>query len=255
MHELFDLSGRVAIVTGATKGMGLAIARALGAAGAKGVLSSRNAESAEFAAEGLGRTSGITAAGFACDIADSESVRQFAELAQAAFGCVDSLALNAAAPASTGSLLSQPPHALAAAMEGSLIGNLLLVNTFLPAMIERKNGSVIVMSSFTSRRGTKLLGLYAIVKAATDQFVRNLVAEIGASNVNVNSINPGAVRTDFSRILWEDPTAERRAAAAIPLGRIAEPNDVAGLALLLAADAGRYITGQSIFVDGGRSVA
>jgi NAD(P)-dependent dehydrogenase (short-subunit alcohol dehydrogenase family) len=255
MHDLFDLSGRVAIVTGATKGMGLAIARALGTAGAKIVLSSRNAESAKLTEERPGRTNGITSAGFACDIADSQSVLQFAELAQAAFGRVDALVLSADAPAPTGSLLKQTPRALTTAMEGSLVGNLLLVNTFLPAMIERKNGSVIVMSSYASRRGTKLLGLYAMVQAATDQFVRNLVVEIGASNVNVNSINPGAVRTDFSRILWEDPATEVRAAAAIPLGRIAEPNDVAGLALLLAADAGRYITGQSILVDGGRSVA
>jgi NAD(P)-dependent dehydrogenase (short-subunit alcohol dehydrogenase family) len=112
-------------------------------------------------------------------------------------------------------------------------------------MIARKEGSILFTSSITAIRGSKLLGMYGMAKAANDQLVRNLVAEIGASNVNVNSINPGSVRTDFSRVLWENPEREKAVVATIPLGRIGEPGDVAGLALLLVSQAGRYITGRA----------
>ena len=253
MHQLFDMSGRVAVVTGSTKGMGLAIARAIGTAGAKVVLSGRNAEAARAAAEELGRTDGITARGLRCDIGDAESVRRFAQEAHEAFGRVDALVLNAAPEAPFGSLLKQTPADVDGVMSGYLNGNLLLIQAALPEMIARKDGSIVLISSAISTRGSKVLGLYGMAKAASDEFVRNLVAEVGPANVNVNSINPSTVRTEFSRVLWETPEAEQRAVAAIPLGRLAEPDEVAGLALLLVSPAGRYINGQSIFVDGGRS--
>jgi NAD(P)-dependent dehydrogenase (short-subunit alcohol dehydrogenase family) len=253
MHQLFDMTGRVAVITGSTKGMGLEMARALGTAGAKVVVSGRSEETAKATADQLAKDNGIIAAGLGCDIADMESVRKFAKQSQEAFGRVDALVLNAAADPPVGSMLSQGPNELEATFRGLLSGNLVLVNALLPPMIERKDGSIIFMSSRVSQRGSKGLGLYSVGKAAVDSLVRNLVAEIGASNVNVNSINPGVVRTDFSRFIWEDPEAEKRIAFTIPLGRVAEAGDVAGLALLLASPAGRYITGQDIFVDGGRN--
>ncbi len=254
MNQLFDMSNRVAVVTGATRGMGLAIARALGAAGASIVISGRSEETATATADQL-HAEGITAKGIACDITDINSVRRFAKHAQEAFGQVDALVLNAAGVPPLGSILNQGLKELDQAVSGNLSGNLLLVNEILPRMIVRREGSILFTSSITALRGSKLLGMYGMAKAANDQLVRNLVTEIGASNVNVNSINPGAVRTDFSRVLWENPEREKAVVSTIPLGRIGEPEDVAGLALLLVSQAGRYITGQSILVDGGRSVA
>jgi len=234
--------------------MGLAIARALGAAGAKLVISSRSEETAKATSEQLHQTEGIDAKGIGCDITDIDSVRRFAKQAQETFGHVDALVLNAAGVPPLGSILNQGLNELDQTVSGYLSGNLLLVNEILPQMIARKDGSVLFTSSINAIRGSKLLGLYGMAKTANDQLVRNLVTEIGASNVNVNSVNPGAVRTDFSRVLWENPEREKAVVSTIPLGRIGEPGDVAGLALLLVSQAGRYITGQSILVDGGRSV-
>jgi NAD(P)-dependent dehydrogenase (short-subunit alcohol dehydrogenase family) len=107
------------------------------------------------------------------------------------------------------------------------------------------------MSSRAAKQGSPTLGLYAMAKAAVDQYVRNLALELGPSNINVNSINPGPVRTDFSRILLEDPNREAGIVAATPIRRLGEPSDVAGLALLLASPAGHFIHGQNISVDGG----
>ena len=253
LDQLFDMSDRVAVVTGATKGMGLAIARALGAAGAKLIISSRSEQTAQSTADRLTREDQIAARGIGCDIADMESVRRFAKQAQQAFGRVDALILNAAGSPAFGSILGHGVNELDQSVRGLLGGNLLLVKEFLPPMIARKDGSIVLVSSILAQRGSNVLGLYGMAKAATDQLVRNLVAEIGASNVNANSINPTLVRTDFSRGLWENPDAEKQMTSRIPLGRIAEAEDVAGLALLLASKAGRYITGQSILVDGGQT--
>lgn len=253
LDQLFDMSDRVAVVTGSTKGMGLAIARALGAAGAKLIISSRSEETAKATADRLTREEKITARGIGCDIANMESVSRFAKQAQEAFGRVDALVLNAAGSPPVGSILAHGVKELDQSISGLLGGNLFLIKELLPQMLARKDGSIVLLSSILAQRGSNVLGLYGMAKAATDQLVRNLVAEIGASNVNANSINPTVVRTDFSRGLWENPDVEKQWTSRIPLGRIAEAQDVAGLALLLASKAGRYITGQSILVDGGQT--
>jgi len=253
MQNLFDLSGRVAVLTGSTKGMGLEMARALGAFGASVVVSGRDGAIAQNIAAQL-EGEGIRARGIACDIADLASVRAFAQQALAAFGRVDVLVLNAAASGTPGSMLSQGPEAFDDAMAGNVRGNLVLVNALAPQMVERRDGSIIFMSSIAAKRGSALLGLYSMTKAATDAAVRSLALELGPSGVNVNAINPGAVRTEFSReALWGDPEREAKMAAGVPMGRIGEARDVAGLAVLLASPAGRFIHGQSIGVDGGRS--
>lgn len=250
MKTGFDLTGRVAVVTGATKGMGLAIATALGEAGASLVISGRGAQSIADAESALAAR-GIRAQGFALDVADAASVEPFAAHAQAAFGKVDILVLNAAANTPNGSLLGQTAEQFDAVMASNVRANFVLVNRLVPPMIERRDGSVIFMSSRAAKRGSALLGLYAMAKAAIDQYARNLALELGPANINVNSICPGPVRTDFSTVLWADPANEARLAAATPMRRIGEPGDVAGLALLLASPAGRYIHGQNISVDGG----
>lgn len=251
MSKLFDLSGRVAVVTGSTKGMGLEMARALGQSGATVVVSGRDAAVSEQVAARL-RGDGIEAAGIACDIGDVESVRVFAEQVLAKFGRVDALVLNAAGAGVAGSMLDQGPEVFDAVMAGNVRGNLVLVNALAPQMMARRDGAIIFMSSIAARRGSAMLALYSISKGAVDLAMRNLAQTLGPYNINVNSINPGPVRTDFSRdALWGDPEREKALSAAIPMRRIAEAADVAGVAVLLASPAGRYISGQTIGVDGG----
>jgi len=251
VSKLFDMSGRVAVLTGSTKGMGLAMARALGEAGAKVIVSGRSAEVSEKVAAEL-KASGITATGIPCDIADSASVAKFAEAALATYGRVDALVLNAAASAVVGTILGQGADKLDDVIAGNVRGNLELVNALAPQMIERRDGSITFMSSIAARRSSPMLALYSVSKATIDMLMRNFAQTLGPHNINVNSINPGPVRTDFSRdALWGDPEREKMLAGNIPMRRIAEADDVAGLALLLASPAGRYISGQSIGVDGG----
>ncbi|QBQ99163.1 SDR family NAD(P)-dependent oxidoreductase [Paraburkholderia pallida] len=251
MSELFDLTAKVAVVTASTKGIGLAIARALGAAGARLVISGRSHESAEATAARLREEDGFEVTALACDITDPGSVQRFAADALAAFGRVDALVLNAAGKPPVGSLLDQTADHFDETMANGVRGSLALVLALAPQMIERRYGSILFMSSRAAKRGTGVLGLYGMSKAAIDQLVRNLAVELGPSNINVNSINPGAVRTDFSRTLWENPEREKLTVSTIPMGRIAEPEDVSGLALLLVSGAGHFINGQSISVDGG----
>jgi NAD(P)-dependent dehydrogenase (short-subunit alcohol dehydrogenase family) len=155
MHQLFDMTGRVAVITGSTKGMGLEMARALGTAGAKVVVSGRSEETAKATADRLAKENGIAARGLGCDIADMESVRKFAKRSQEAFGRVDALILNAAADPPVGSLFSQGTDELEATFRGLLSGNLVLVNALLPPMLEHKDGSIIFMSSRVAQRGGK----------------------------------------------------------------------------------------------------
>ncbi|SDC91377.1 NAD(P)-dependent dehydrogenase, short-chain alcohol dehydrogenase family [Cupriavidus sp. YR651] len=251
MFKLFDLSGRVAVVTGSTKGMGLEMARALGQSGARVVISGRDGAVSEKVAADL-QKEGIDATGIACDIVSLDSVRAFADKVLAKFGRVDTLVLNAAGSAVVGSMLEQGPELFDDVMAGNVRGNLVLVNALAPQMIARRDGSIIFMSSIAARRGSARLALYSISKGATDLAMRNLAQTLGPHNINVNSINPGPVRTDFSRdALWGDPEREKALSATIPMGRIAEAVDVAGVAVLLASQAGRYISGQTIGVDGG----
>jgi NAD(P)-dependent dehydrogenase (short-subunit alcohol dehydrogenase family) len=247
--EIFDLSGCIVVVTGASKGMGFAIARTLGATGAMVIVSARTKDAANAAA--LLQTEGVEVRGLALDVTEQQSAAEFSANALAAFGRIDVLVLNAAANTPNGPLLSQHPDELGKVMRANVQANLAIVNAVAPQMVERKDGSLIFMSSRAAKQGSPTLGLYAMAKAAVDQYVRNLALELGPSNINVNSINPGPVRTDFSRILWEDPNREAGIVAATPIRRLVEPSDVAGLALLLASPAGHFIHGQNISVDGG----
>lgn len=248
--DSLDLSGKVAVITGATKGMGFAIADALGSAGASLVVSGRTARSAADA-QGRLKLKEYRVRALTMDVGNPQSVETFAEQAKDAFGRVDILVLNAAANTPDGPMLARTADEFDTVMATNVRPALMLVNLLAPGMVERKDGSIMFMSSRVAKRGTALLGLYALAKAAIDQYVRNLALELGPSNINVNSICPGPVRTEFSRILWEDPAREAQISSAIPMRRIGEPQDVAGLALLLASPAGRFIHGQNISVDGG----
>ncbi len=250
MHKQFDLDGRNAVVTGATSGMGLSIARALGKAGAAVLITGRDADSTNRVAGTL-RGEGIKATALPLDVADAGSVAKFADAVRGAFSQVDILVLNAAGSAPEGSILSHSAEQFDAVMAANVRPNIVLVNAIAPGMMERRDGSIMFTSSRAAKRGSAMLGLYGMSKAAIDQYVRNLAVELGAYNINVNSINPGPVRTAFSKSLWDSEEKTGRLEAMIPMRRIGEADDVAGLALLLASPSGRFIHGQNISVDGG----
>jgi NAD(P)-dependent dehydrogenase (short-subunit alcohol dehydrogenase family) len=247
----FRLDGRVALVTGATKGMGQAIATLLFQAGAKVAITSRNRADAEKAAAEIG--SGVL--GLPVDLTKSETLSPLVTEAVEKLGPIDVLVANAA--------MEPPPGPLSGVdadlFDRTLIANVrnqhLLVQLIAPGMTARRRGSIIFTSSVTAMRGTTILGAYAASKAALEQLVRNLAVELGPHQVRANAIAPSLVRTTFSHFLWENPEAEKKVVARFPMGRIGEAEDVAGLALLLASDAGAFITGQVIRVDGGASIS
>jgi NAD(P)-dependent dehydrogenase (short-subunit alcohol dehydrogenase family) len=248
----FNLEGRTAIVTGASKGMGLAIATLLAKAGARVVISSRNQEACDMAAAEISLEKG-QCIGIASDIGNIESLKKLVSVTEEKIGQPDILVCNAAGDPPIGPHSKMETDAFDQAITLNVRNNLVLVNLVAPGMAARKNGSIIIMSSIVGSRGSTLLSTYAITKAAVNQMVRNLAVEWGPQNVRTNAIAPTAVRTDFSRVLWESPEAMARATAKVPMGRIGEAGDVAGVALLLASPAGAFINGQIIGVDGGAS--
>jgi dehydrogenase/reductase SDR family member 4 len=248
----FDLTGRVALVTGASKGMGRSIAALFAQAGARVVISSRKQEDCDKVAAEISVEKGQVI-GIASDIENTESIKSLVAQTREKVGKPDILVCNAAADPPVGPMSKVEPEMLDRAMVANVRNNLVLINLVVPDMAAKRNGSIIIMSSIAGSRGSQILGAYAITKAAVNQLVRNLAVEWGPHQVRTNAIAPTAVRTDFSRVLWESPEAMAKATAKVPMGRIGEADDVAGTALLLASPAGSFINGQVIGVDGGAS--
>ncbi len=251
--RLFDLTGKVAVVTGSTKGIGRAIAEALARAGARVVISSRKRDSCEEVAGAI-RSEGLTAVAIPCHIGKREDVEQLVSETQREFGQIDVLVCNAAVNPYYGPTAGLTDDAFTKVMDSNVRSNIWLANLVLPGMAERRDGSVIIVSSIGGLKGSLNLGIYAISKAADFQLARNLAVEWGPHNIRVNCIAPGLVRTDFARTLWENSDLLARAESATPLRRIGEPEDIAGAAVFLAAPAGRWMTGQVIVIDGGVTI-
>ena len=252
--SLFDLSGKVAIVTGSTKGIGRAIAEHLARAGAKVVISSRKADKCEEVAAHI-RSEGLEAAAIACHIGKREDVERLVSETKSKYGQIDILVCNAAVNPYYGPMSGLTDDAFTKVVDSNVRSNLWLCNLVLPEMAERKDGSVIIVSSIGGLRGSLNLGIYAISKAADFQLARNLAVEWGPHNVRVNCIAPGLVRTDFARTLWENAELLAKAESATPLRRIGEPEDIAGAAVYLASPASRWMTGQVIVIDGGVTIS
>lgn len=251
---MFDLREKVALITGSTRGIGLAIATRMAEAGAKVVISSRKSDACEEAAERI-RAAGGTALAQAANISDRAGLQNLVDRTLAEWGRIDVLVCNAAVNPHFGPLSTIDDAAFDKIMASNVRSNLWLCNMVIPQMAQRKDGVVIVISSIAGLKGNKVLGAYGISKAADFELVRNLAVEWGSSNVRVNAIAPAIVRTDFARKLWEDPETYAKAVTRYPLGRIGEPDDVAGPAIFLAARAGAFVTGQVIVVDGGITIA
>jgi NAD(P)-dependent dehydrogenase (short-subunit alcohol dehydrogenase family) len=251
--ELFSLHGQVAVVTGASKGIGRAIAEAMAAAGAKVVISSRKGDACEQVASAINEAGGAAIA-LACNISHKQDLRNLVDRTLEHWGRIDTLVCNAAVNPYFGPLAEIPDEAYDKTMNANVRSNLWLCNMVIPGMATRGGGSVMLISSIAGLKGHGNLGVYALSKAADMQLARNLAVEWGRSNVRVNTIAPGLVRTDMARALWEDPDRLAQALENYPLGRIGEPQDIAGAAVFLASRAGNFMTGQTIVIDGGSTV-
>jgi NAD(P)-dependent dehydrogenase (short-subunit alcohol dehydrogenase family) len=250
----FDLSGKVAIVTGSSRGIGRSIAEHLAAAGARVVVSSRKAPACEEVAQAI-RTAGGDAVAIPANIGDKEQLENLVNETRRHWSRIDVLVCNAAANPYYGPMAQMPDDAFSKILQNNVVSNHWLANLVLPEMAERKDGVVIIVSSIGGLKGTSVLGAYAISKAADMQLARNLAVEWGRHNVRINCIAPGLVKTDFARALWENPETLRRYETLTPLGRIGAPDDIGGIAAFLASPAAAFITGQTIVADGGVTIA
>ncbi|HEX4986534.1 MAG TPA: SDR family oxidoreductase [Burkholderiales bacterium] len=250
----FDLSGKTAIVTGSTRGIGRSIAEHLAAAGATVVISSRKTDACLQAAEAI-RKAGGDAVAIPANIGEKEQLRHLVEETRRLRDKVDILVCNAASNPYYGPMAGMPDEAFDKILKNNIVSNHWLANLVLPEMAQRRDGSVIIVSSIGGLKGTSALGAYAISKAADMQLARNLAMEWSPHNVRVNCIAPGLVKTDFARALWENPEILKRYETQTPLRRIGEPDDIGGIAVFLSSRAAAFITGQTIVADGGVTIA
>jgi len=250
MKHLFDITGKVAVVTGGSKGIGKAIAEALAAHGARVVVASRKLDACQAVVDGI-KANGGDATAISCNITNREDLEKLVRESEAAYGQIDIMVANAAVNPFMGSNLDIPDDAFQKIMTCNVQSNLWLAQMVIPGMQARKDGAFIIVSSIGGLKGDKSLGAYTISKAADFQLARNLAVEFGKDNIRVNCIAPGLVKTDFAKALWTDPERSSKRLAGTPMARLGEPEDLAGIAVYLAAPAGSWTTGQVFVVDGG----
>ena len=252
---LFDLTGKTAVITGSSRGIGRAIAEQLAAHGARVVISSRKQEVCEEVAAAINSEHGEERAiAIAASISDKAQLEDlFAQTAQR-LGPVDILICNAASNPYYGSMDGISDEQFRKVLDNNILSNHWLIQLALPAMRERGDGAIVVISSIGGLRASTSIGAYCISKAADMQLVRNYAAENGQHGIRINAIAPGLVKTDFAKALWDNPKALEATEKALPMRRIGEPVDIAGAAVYLSSPAGRWTTGQTIVVDGGATI-
>ena len=250
MGSLFDLTGKIAIITGSSKGIGRAIAERMAEHGAKVVISSRKPVPCEEVAAGI-RAKGGDAIVIPCHVAYKEQLQNLVDKTVAHWGGIDILVGNAGINPYFGPTSGISDEAWDRIMGTNIRSNMWLTNMACPHIAARGGGAVIIVSSVGGLRGSAHLGAYAVSKAADMQLARNICVEWGPKNIRANCLAPGIIRTDFARALWENPVIYRKRTRDTPLQRIGEVDEVAGAAVFLAAPAGQFISGQSIVIDGG----
>ncbi len=252
MSSLFDLTGKVAIVTGSSRGIGRAIAEALADHGAKVVISSRKAPACQEVADAINAKHGDgRAIVVPASISSKEELQHLVDETRRQLGRIDVLVCNAASNPYYGPMSGISDEQFRKILDNNVIANHWLISMVAPEMLERKEGSIIIVSSIGGLKASTVIGAYNVSKAADFQLARNLAAEFGPRQVRVNCIAPGLIRTDFARALWENPQTLAAVTMHTPLQRIGEPNEIAGAAVFLASPASTYVTGQAIVVDGG----
>jgi NAD(P)-dependent dehydrogenase (short-subunit alcohol dehydrogenase family) len=253
MHPLFDLSGKVALITGATRGIGKSIAEELARAGAKVAICSRKADACE-ATEKEFRGNGFEVLAKPCNVSRREELQEFVDATTAKWHAIDIVVANAATNPHYGPLTEISDEAFDKIIANNVKSVLWLAGMTLPGMAARGGGSLILVGSIGGILANSVIGAYGISKAAGHHLVRNLAAEWGPKNVRVNAIAPGLVKTEFARALWEDEKRRNERIAATPLRRLGEPRDIGGIAVFLASPAAAFITGQCIVADGGVTI-
>jgi NAD(P)-dependent dehydrogenase (short-subunit alcohol dehydrogenase family) len=250
----FDLTGKVAVITGSSRGIGKASAELLASLGAKVVVSSRKADACQAVVDGI-KANGGNAHVIPCNISRRDEVEALIDGTVKHYGPIDILVCNAAVNPYYGPLLDIADEAFDKIMGSNVKSNIWLCAKAIPAMAERGKGSVVIISSIGGLRGSTVIGAYGISKAADFSLCRSLAGEWGPKGVRVNCIAPGLVKTDFAKALWEDEANLKRRTATTPLRRIGEPHEIAGAVAYLGSDSSTFMTGQTIVIDGGVTTA
>ena len=247
---LFDLKGKVAIVTGASKGIGASMARGLAEFGAHVVISSRNQESCDELAATI-KADGFSAIGVSCHVGKEDQRKQLVDAAIEAFGRVDVLINNAATSVHYGPIETGDIPAWDKTMDINVKAPYELCKLVLPHMQAVGGGSIINVSSVEGLRPAFGLGIYSISKASIKMLSENLAKEWGKYGIRVNSVMPGLIKTKLSQALWSNEKLLAKYNKGVPMGRIAMPDELAGIAVFLSSDASSYVTGGTFTVDGG----
>ncbi|MEZ5650122.1 MAG: SDR family oxidoreductase [Burkholderiaceae bacterium] len=251
--NLFDMTGKVAVVTGSSRGIGRATAEALAVQGAKVVISSRKADACETVAAGI-RERGGQAIAVPANISRKDELQNLIDETRRQLGPIDALVCNAASNPYFGPSSGMSDEVFQKVMSNNVLSNHWLCQMVHPEMKSRGGGAIVIISSIGGLKGSTEIGLYCISKAADMQLARNLGVEWGPDNVRVNCVAPGLIKTDMARALYEDPQRRAAAEARYPLRRLGEPDDIAGVVAMLCSRAGAFMTGQTIVVDGGITV-
>ncbi len=252
--KLFDLSGKVAVITGSSRGIGKAIAVAMADHGARVVISSRKKDACDAVANEINAAHPGAAIAVPANISSKDELQALVDATRQAFGQIDILVCNAAVNPYFGPMAGISDEQFRKIFENNVLANHWLINMVAPEMLARRDGSIIIISSIGGLKASTSIGAYNVSKAADFQLARNLAAEFGPGNVRVNCIAPGLIRTDFARALWEDPVRYEIITRQAPLRRIGEPFEIAGTAVYLASPASGFMTGQAIVVDGGVTI-
>ena len=255
MSGLFDLTNKVAIVTGSSRGIGRAIAEAMAAQGATVVISSRNQDACDEVAAAINAAHGEgKAIAVSASISSKEALQHLVTDTRRQLGHIDVLVCNAASNPYYGPMAGISDDQFRKILDNNVLANHWLIAMVAPEMVERQNGSIIIVSSVGGLTSSTVIGAYNISKAADFQLARNLAAEFGPSGVRVNCIAPGLIKTDFARALWENPEVLKAVTRSTPLRRIGLPEEIAGAAVYLASPASTFMTGQVMVVDGGSTI-
>jgi dehydrogenase/reductase SDR family protein 4 len=252
ISQRFRLDGKVALITGASKGIGAAMARGLAESGAQVVLCSRKQDAIDAVAQAL-RDDGLDAFGIAANMGNLDDIHALVEQTVDRYRGIDIIINSAAANPIYGPLQNTDMGAFDKIIDVNLKGPFELCKTAYPILKQRGGGSIIHISSIGGLRPEAGIGIYSVSKAAIINLTRAMAQDWGADNIRVNAICPGLIKTRFSEALWKDPATQERFVSQIPLGRIGEPEDLAGLAVYLASDASAYCSGGIYMVDGGYS--